>query len=42
MSAQELSYLTIQEAAARVRTRAVSPVELLDAVLLARARWSRG
>lgn len=33
MSAQELIYLTIQEAAARVRTRAVSPVELLDAVL---------
>src|SRR4051812_23529105 len=33
MSAQELVYLTLREAADRVRQRQVSPVELLDAVL---------
>jgi aspartyl-tRNA(Asn)/glutamyl-tRNA(Gln) amidotransferase subunit A len=33
MSAQELVYLTLREAADRVRLRQVSPVELLDAVL---------
>ena len=41
MSAQELVYLTLREAADRVRQRQVSPVELLDAVLPARRRWSR-
>jgi aspartyl-tRNA(Asn)/glutamyl-tRNA(Gln) amidotransferase subunit A len=33
MSAQDLVYLTLHEAADRVRLRQVSPVELLDAVL---------
>ena len=33
MSAQELVYLTLREAADRVRQRQVSPVELLDALL---------
>lgn len=33
MSAQELVYLSLREAAERVRQRQVSPVELLDAVL---------
>lgn len=32
MSAQDLAFLTLQEAAARVRARDLSPVDLLDAV----------
>jgi len=33
MNAQELAYLTLQDAGTRVRAREVSPVELLDAVV---------